>query len=91
MSLTAGFSRRACYARPRAPPNRFPPDDQRCPASIFHLVFDGGTLPDGREIQLQYEELDDYQFADPGAIPYYLPPTGAPRVTAALRARATAT
>jgi len=48
-------------------------------------------LPDGREIQLQHEELDDYQFADPGAIPYYLPPTGAPRVTAALRARATAT
>ena len=58
------------------------------PKSIMHLVFDGGTLPDESAIQLQYEELDEYRFVEPGTVTSYLPAYGAPRVVAAIRARA---
>jgi 8-oxo-dGTP diphosphatase len=37
---------------------------------------------------LQHEELDDYQFTDPAAVGDYLPPFIAPRIPAALTARA---
>ncbi len=63
------------------------PDGER-PKSIMHLVFDGGVLRDGTGIRLQYEELDEYRFAGPDDISSFLPPYAAPRVTAALRARA---
>jgi 8-oxo-dGTP diphosphatase len=64
-----------------------PPDGER-PNPIMHFVFDGGTLagPDG--IVLQQEELDDYRFTDPAAVADYLPPFIAPRIPAALTARA---
>ena len=55
---------------------------------MMHLVFDGGTMRDGAGIRLQYEELDEYRFVEPGTVTSYLPPYGAPRVPAALRARA---
>jgi 8-oxo-dGTP diphosphatase len=64
------------------------PEGER-PKSIMHFIFDGGALPDGGGIQLQYEELDGYRFVEPGAVPSYLPPFMVPRVTSALRARAT--
>jgi ADP-ribose pyrophosphatase YjhB (NUDIX family) len=67
--------------------NWAPPDGDR-PKSIMHLVFDGGTLPDGAGIRLQYEELDEFRFVAPGDVTVFLPPFVAPRVTAALRARA---
>jgi 8-oxo-dGTP diphosphatase len=62
------------------------PEGER-PKSIMHFVFDGGALANGDGIQLQYEELDEYRFVDPGAVFSYLPPFTVPRVTAALRAR----
>jgi 8-oxo-dGTP diphosphatase len=65
--------------------------DGRRPKPIMHFVFDGGTLPDGSEIRLQHEELDEYRFVDPDAAPPYLPPYLVPRVAAALRARVTGT
>ena len=55
---------------------------------MMHLVFDGGTLRDGSGIRLQYEELDEYRFVEPAAVTSYLPPYSAPRIPAALRARA---
>jgi len=59
------------------------------PKPSMHFVFDGGAWPDGSGIRLQYEELDEYRFVDPGAVTSYLPPYLVPRVTGALRARAT--
>jgi len=61
------------------------------PKSIMHLVFDGGTLLDGSGIRLQYEELDEFRFVEPGEVTSFLPPYGAPRVIAALHARADGT
>jgi 8-oxo-dGTP diphosphatase len=63
------------------------PDGER-PKSIMHLVFDGGMLRDGTEIRLQREELDDSSFVAPGDVTSFLPSYAAPRVMAALRARA---
>lgn len=63
------------------------PEAER-PKSMMHLVFDGGTLRDGSEIRLQYEELDEYQFVTPRAVSSYLPSYSAPWVAAALNARA---
>jgi 8-oxo-dGTP diphosphatase len=64
-----------------------PPDGER-PNPIMHFVFDGGTLAGPAGIVLQQEELDDYQFTDPAAVTAYLPPFIAPRIPAALTARA---
>ena len=63
------------------------PDGDR-PNPIMHFVFDGGTLAGPAGIVLQQEELDDYQFTDPAAVAGYLPPFIAPRIPAALAARA---
>lgn len=63
------------------------PEGER-PKSMMHFVFDGGTLRDGSEIRLQYEELDEYRFVEPGAVTSYLPDYSVPRIGAALRARA---
>ena len=54
----------------------------------MHFVFDGGTLAGPVGIMLQQEELDDYRFTDPAAVADYLPPFIAPRIPAALTARA---
>lgn len=62
------------------------PDGER-PRPIVCMIFDGGTLESADEITLQYEELDDYLFTDPGTVDRYLPPNVAPRVPAALAAR----
>jgi 8-oxo-dGTP diphosphatase len=59
--------------------------------SIMHFFFDGATLRDGSEIRLQREELDDFRFVEPDDVTSFLPPYGAPRVIAALRARAEGT
>jgi 8-oxo-dGTP diphosphatase len=63
------------------------PEGER-PKSIMHLVFDGGTLRDGSGIRLQYEELDEYRFVEPDTVTSYLPLYSAPRIGAALLARA---
>jgi hypothetical protein len=54
----------------------------------MHFIFDGGTLAGPAGIVLQHEELDDYQFTDPATVADYLPPFIAPRIPAALTARA---
>jgi 8-oxo-dGTP diphosphatase len=54
---------------------------------IMHFVFDGGTVPDGIHIVVQEEELDAYQFADPGELDAYAPRYVADRITAALAGR----
>jgi 8-oxo-dGTP diphosphatase len=55
---------------------------------IMHFVFEGGELADGRDIVVQEEELDGYDFIAPTDLPAHLPPYGLARVTGALRARA---
>ena len=55
--------------------------------SVF-FVFDGGILPDGAEIALQYEELDEYRLTPPGELPAFLPPPVLRRARAALAAQA---
>jgi 8-oxo-dGTP diphosphatase len=57
------------------------------PKSIMNFVFDGATLRDGSDIRLQFEELDEFRFVEPDEVTSFLPPYGAPRVIAALRAR----
>lgn len=64
-----------------------PPEGDR-PDPIIYLLFDGGVLHDPSGIRLQYEELDGFEFVDPGEAAGYLPPSAAPRVPAALAARA---
>lgn len=63
------------------------PDGDR-PDPIIYLLFDGGVLGDPAGIRLQHEELDGYEFVDPAEVAGYLPPFAAPRVPAALAARA---
>ena len=58
------------------------------PNPIVHFIFDGGLLDDPAGIRLQAEELDDYQFTEPGKVAAYLPPFIAERIPAALTARA---
>ncbi len=55
---------------------------------VMHFVFDGGTVSDDAGIVLQFEELDDFRFTDPGEVTGYLAPYGIRRVSAALAARA---
>jgi len=55
---------------------------------IMHFVFDGGTVPDGTRIVVQEEELDAYQFADPGQLDHCAPRYVADRIAAALAGRA---
>jgi len=55
---------------------------------IMHFVFDGGTVPDGTRIVVQAEELDAYQFADPGQLDRCAPRYVADRIAAALAGRA---
>jgi len=55
---------------------------------IMHFVFDGGTVPDGTRIVVQEEELDAYQFADPGQLDRCAPRYVADRIAAALAGRA---
>jgi 8-oxo-dGTP diphosphatase len=55
---------------------------------IMHFVFDGGTAPDGTRIVVQEQELDAYQFADPGELDRYAPRYVADRIAAAIAGRA---
>ncbi len=57
------------------------------PRPLVAFVFDGGVLADPSSIVLQEEELDDFRFVPSSALPEYVPPHMAERVTAALRAR----
>jgi 8-oxo-dGTP diphosphatase len=56
------------------------------PSAFF--LFDGGTLPAGTGITLQYEELDEYRFEPPDGLPGLLPPPVLRRALTALAARA---
>jgi 8-oxo-dGTP diphosphatase len=55
---------------------------------IMHFVFDGGTVSEDTRIVVQQEELDGYQFADPGRLASYAPRYVTDRIAAALAARA---
>ena len=55
---------------------------------IMHFVFDGGSVSEGTRIVVQQEELDDFQFADPGRLASYAPSYVTNRIAAALAARA---
>jgi 8-oxo-dGTP diphosphatase len=55
---------------------------------IMHFVFDGGTVSDTVHIVVQQEELDGYQFADPGQLADYAPRYVADRIAAAFAGRA---
>jgi ADP-ribose pyrophosphatase YjhB (NUDIX family) len=55
---------------------------------IMHFVFDGGTVSEDTPIVVQQEELDGYQFADPGRLASYAPRYVTDRIAAALAARA---
>jgi len=62
------------------------PDGPR-PKPLIAFVFDGGVLADPSAIVLQEEELDEYRFVPPSAVPGHLPRHVALRVAAALAAR----
>jgi 8-oxo-dGTP diphosphatase len=55
---------------------------------IMHFVFDGGTALAGTRIVVQEEELDGYEFADPGQLGRYAPRYITDRIAAALAGRA---
>jgi 8-oxo-dGTP diphosphatase len=50
----------------------------------LYFIFDDGVVPADVRIVLQRDELDDYQFADPGALAGLLAPTGLRRTLAAI-------
>jgi 8-oxo-dGTP diphosphatase len=64
------------------------PDGER-PKPIVSFLFDGGVLADAGGIRLQEEELDDWEFVEPGQLAGYLPRFLLARVTGALTARDT--
>jgi 8-oxo-dGTP diphosphatase len=57
------------------------------PRPLVAFVFDGGVLADPSAIVLQESELDEFAFVAPPAVPAFLPPHMAARVTSALGAR----
>jgi len=63
----------------------------RRPRPITYFLFDGGVIDPETSIRLQYAELDEYAFADPGRIGVHLDPHTAARIPAALAARADGT
>jgi 8-oxo-dGTP diphosphatase len=52
----------------------------------MYFIFDDGVVPSAAPVTLQHEELDDYQFAAPGALAGLLAPPGLRRTLAALAA-----
>jgi 8-oxo-dGTP diphosphatase len=67
-----------------------PPEGER-PNPNICLIFDGGTLASTEGIRLQQEELDDWEFIEPGQASAYLPPATAERIPAAVGARSSGT
>ncbi|MBV2366370.1 NUDIX domain-containing protein [Streptomonospora nanhaiensis] len=61
------------------------------PKPFVSFVFDCGQVDSGVEITLQAEELDGYAFLEPRTAVSRLHPALAPRLSGALRARATGT
>lgn len=57
------------------------------PRPFMSFVFDCGTVPEGTEIRLQKEELDDYAFVSPERALELMHPQIAPRLDAAMRGR----
>jgi 8-oxo-dGTP diphosphatase len=53
---------------------------------VVRFIFDGGTLPDGADVVLQAEELDDWQFAAVDRLADYLPAHILARTVAAVTA-----
>lgn len=64
-----------------------PPLGKR-PQPMAYFLFDGGTLDNPDHIRLQADELDDWQLIHPDHAHTLLPPHIAPRIPAALAARA---
>jgi len=68
----------------------FAPDDDR-PRPMVAFLFDGGVVPEGTEITLQEEELDDWRFVPASDLDSHLPSPMANRVRAGLQTRETRT
>lgn len=64
-----------------------PPEGKR-PRAIISLTFDCGEIPADAHLALAAEELDDWAFLIPEEAAARLPANVAPRISAALRARA---
>ena len=58
------------------------------PRPLVNFVFDGGQLPSGTHIQANSDELETAAFHYPDQAQHLLPPRVAPRIEAALEARA---
>lgn len=61
------------------------------PRALVNFIFDGGRLTDEHRIDVDHDELDTFAFHDPEQCRQLLPPRVAPRVEAALAARAKGT
>ena len=59
--------------------------------ALVNFVFDGGRLAHDHGIRLAQDELDTFVFFDPEQCAQLLPPRVAPRIEAALAARAKGT
>jgi 8-oxo-dGTP diphosphatase len=64
-----------------------PPEGKR-PRAIISLTFDCGEIPADADLTLAADELDDWAFLTPEEAAERLPANVAPRISAALRARA---
>ncbi|MFC0528584.1 NUDIX domain-containing protein [Phytohabitans kaempferiae] len=61
------------------------------PRALVNFVFDGGRLTDQQGIHVDHDELETFVFHDPEQCRHLLPPRVAPRIEAALAARAKGT
>ncbi|RPF21483.1 NUDIX domain-containing protein [Myceligenerans xiligouense] len=58
------------------------------PRALINFVFDGGRLPDAHHMRMDTDELETFGFHDPEYCKRLLPARVAPRIDAALDARA---
>lgn len=61
------------------------------PRALVNFVFDGGHLESDHDIHVDRDELEAFAFHDPEYCQRLLPPRIAPRIEAALAARAKGT
>jgi len=61
------------------------------PRALVNFVFDGGRLTPDHDIRVDHDELETFGFHDPEHCRHVLPPRVAPRIEAALAARAKGT
>jgi 8-oxo-dGTP diphosphatase len=72
---------------PSAGPVDWSPPVRQRPRAIVSLTFDCGVLPDGTQLKLEPEELEDSASLPADEAATCLPANVAPRVAAALEAR----